>query len=116
MGWQSKLQGDLLEEWRSWVDQLIDMDGLEFNRHVPINDTTTYHIFGDATPVVGYNIAVYVRTFVTETNEYETHMYFAGSKVAPMKEETTPQMEIRAALLAAEAAQYLVNELKVEKQ
>ena len=115
LGWKEELQGEALQQWNQWVDQLEDMKDLKFPRYVPIDETTTFHVFGDASPSAGFGVAVYTRTFCAEKNEYETHLLLARARVAPLKADTTPKLELRAALLASEISKYLCEELKFEK-
>ena len=104
INWQEPLKGQLLAEWRQWVDLLPQLRDVSFPRHTPFNETTEIHVFGDASSNMGHGVAAYTRTFHKDTKKFSTHLLCAKSRINPMKDETVPRLELIAALAAATVA------------
>lgn len=83
---------------------------LKFPRHVPLNDTSSVHVFGDASQV-GIGVTAYLRTKVG--TEWTANLLFAKSKFLPKNRKwTMPQAELEAAKLAVQVAQMMESALR----
>ena len=116
LGWRDSLTGPLLASWHQWVQQLGSLKNLRFQRHIPLNEDSEIHIFGDASTEAGFGAAVYVRNPLdARRKKFHADLLMAKSRVAPMKEMTIPRLELKAAVLCAELGQQLVNDLGIDK-
>ena len=113
--WKDPLPDDIRVEWERWVAQLPELEELQFPRYVPVNDSTLYVIFSDASDV-GYGACVYCHTRDESTGSYVSNLLCARSRVAPNNRMLTiPQKEMAACLVAAELGQFVCEELKVDR-
>ena len=112
--WQDALPDNLRDEWLKWVQQLKNLDQVQFPRHVPLDESSTIVIFCD-TSENGYGAVAYCRTQIDPKN-WESQVLCARARVAPSKRLLTiPKKELAACLTAAELGQFLHEELKIEK-
>ena len=116
LGWKEKLQGPLLGQWQHWISLLPELADVTYPRHVPFRENSEIHIFGDAAANMGHGVAAYVRTYLIESDRYETHLLMAKSRINPMKDITVPRLELVAALLCAQTAEMLHRELDFDKK
>ena len=84
-------------------------------RYVEFNESTEIHVFGDASANMGHGVAAYARTFKKEINCYDSDLLFAKSKINPTKDISVPSLELVAALLCANIAEMLREELDFPK-
>ncbi|KAJ8359096.1 hypothetical protein SKAU_G00156210 [Synaphobranchus kaupii] len=117
-GWDdSNLPPELLRAWSIWEAELESLPLLTFPRvYVPADinlgsATREVHIFADASEQA-YGAVAYLRT---EDKEGRTHLsfLFARSRVAPRRLHSIPRLELCGALVAAQLARVLKNELTV---
>ena len=112
LGWKQKLPVDLVPEWHQWVEQIQNLSTLKFERYIYTDENSELHVFSDAS-IHGYGAAAYVRNL--SKDGYNSTLLIARSKIAPIKEHTIPRLELIAALLAANLAHEICNELKLSK-
>ena len=86
LAWRDKLQGLLLKQWTEWVNMLPELHNVMYPRHIPFCDNSEIHVFGNAAKNMGYGVCAYVRTFLSNTNRYESHLLYAKSRINPMKD------------------------------
>ena len=103
LSWKKPLPEAMKHEWEQWLPQISALKKVNFPRHIQIDSNSEFHIFADASET-GYGAVAYVRNFSAQTNTYQSHLLFARSRIAPIKERTIPQMELQAALLATDLA------------
>ncbi|CAB4039155.1 integrase core domain [Paramuricea clavata] len=115
LDWKDKLEGEILSDWEAWVEQIQQLEELEFPRFVENSSESEYHVFGDASSKTGFGAVTYVRTYNAAKNKYEAQLLMARAKVAPMKEISIPNLELKAALLVSEMATFLMTELQISK-
>ena len=115
LGWKEKLTGSLLEEWHKWISLIPDLKEISYPRHVPFRDHSEIHVFGDAAANMGYGVAAYVRTYLPESDRYESNLLYAKSRINPKKDITVPRLELVAALLCTQTSEMLRKELDFDK-
>ena len=115
INWKSSLPQNLRSEWHRWLEMLPELKDVTFPRYVEFNESTELHIFGDASANMGHGVAAYARTLNKGTNCYESNLLFAKSKINPTKEISVPRLELVAALLCANIAEMLKEELDFPK-
>lgn len=112
--WDTPIPEDKLSRWKVWRDSLKDLRQL----HVPRMYTTTsltkaMHtelcVFSDAsTKAIG--AVAYLRT-VQEDGTVEVGFVMGKAKLAPQTAPTIPRLELCAAVLAVEMADFIQDEL-----
>jgi hypothetical protein len=97
--WDESLPADLYTEWHEYYAQLLLLNDIRFPRKTIIKsaDEIELHGFCD-TSERAYGACVYLRT-VTPGGHVWTRLYTAKSKVAPLKSQTVPRLELNGALL-----------------
>ena len=87
-----------------------NLKSLTFPRVNIVNRETTFHVFGDAS-FNGFGATCYA-----VNKGRQPLLMMARSRVAPMKSQTIPRLELKAATLVTEIANLLVNTFKIEKE
>lgn len=112
LDWDVKIGDKEHEKWRRWVNLLPGVTGLEIPRHYFGNahpcsySSLQLHIFTDASET-GYGCAAYFR--IVYNDEVRCMLIMARSKVAPLKYQSIPRMELQAALLGARMLHTVIN-------
>lgn len=101
--WDEELPEDVREQWISYRKELTALENAKFPRYVLKNlgsKNIQIHTFADASEKA-YGAVVYLRT-VQKDNTVTVNLLCSKSRVAPLKTQTIPRLELCAALLAAE--------------
>ncbi|XP_062712190.1 uncharacterized protein LOC115260083 [Aedes albopictus] len=104
LDWDVKIGDIEHDKWRRWISLLPCITDLEIPRHYfgsahPSSyGSLQLHIFTDASER-GYGCAAYFRLVCN--GEVRCALIMARSKVAPLKYQSVPRMELQAALLGA---------------
>ena len=115
MKWTDPLPEQLQKEWLTWVDQLQHLQKVQYNRYVPLDKSTRIVIFSDASEK-GYGAVAYCHTSKPQ-GKWQSSILCARSRVAPNNRMLTiPKKELAACVVAAELAQFLHEELGIEKE
>ncbi|XP_022540035.2 uncharacterized protein LOC111195821 [Astyanax mexicanus] len=117
IGWDELLPAGLLELWRNWEAELVNLPLVEISRCYvpPCADSEAAireaHVFCDASERV-YGSVAYLRT---QCAQEHVHVSFvmARSRVAPRKQISMPRLELCAALTGAQLAGVLNSELAI---
>lgn len=109
INWDNSLSYSLHSRWLAFRDQLCSLNDLEISRHVvcPNPVQIEIHGFSDAS-AYAFGACVYVKSKDEDGNTL-VRLVAAKSKVAPLKTQTIPRLELTAALLLAR----LVNKVKM---
>nr|XP_033204626.1 uncharacterized protein LOC117165315 [Bombus vancouverensis nearcticus] len=97
--WDESLPSDLHSEWDRYYSQLPLLNDIAFPRKAIIDSATEIemHGFCDASEKA-YGACVYLRT-VNPDGRVRTQLLTAKSKVAPLKSQTIPRLELSGAVL-----------------
>jgi Pao retrotransposon peptidase. len=100
--WDEVLPNELYADWNFILTSLDEMGVLSVPRRLESNDhiaAREFHGFCDAS-VQGYGTCIYVKsTYIS--GEIETNLITSKTRVAPIKEQTIPRLELLSALLLA---------------
>ncbi len=114
ISWNDELPRDLLQKWNDWCRDLVNSSKLYVPRcfrprDFPIDDCEVQlHMFADASKD-GYGAVAYLR-YVRRSR---IHVVFAmgKSRVAPVRQLTTPKLELNAAWTSVELARLVTREI-----
>ncbi|XP_071874181.1 uncharacterized protein [Bombus fervidus] len=97
--WDESLPSDLHSEWKRYYSQLSLLNNIRFPRKAIIKASVNIELHGfcDASEKA-YGACVYVRT-TNGDGIIQTTLLTARSKVAPLKTQTIPRLELSGALL-----------------
>ena len=113
--WDDHLSEDILGNWNALASSIKEKGPITVNRCVNNLDcdnieTFEIHGFGDASKFA-YGAAVYLRT-VRKSGESSVQLVTAKTRLAPLKGETIPRLELMAALLLSRLVNSTVEALK----
>uniref|UniRef100_A0A8D8TJ91 Integrase catalytic domain-containing protein n=1 Tax=Cacopsylla melanoneura TaxID=428564 RepID=A0A8D8TJ91_9HEMI len=113
LSWDETPPPHIVEDWDTFQSQLPMLSNLSFPRHLFVVENCTLQIFGfgDAS-IKGYGGVVYSRV-VYPTGEIKVNLICAKSKVAPVKSQSIPRLELCAALLLSQLVQNVVSSYKL---
>lgn len=102
LGWDEQVEGDTLERWRTWLDELRRISECLVPRcYSGVIRTTKelqLHLFADASEAA-FSCVAYWRIQVSE-DEYDVSFIAGKTKCAPPKMLSVPRLELQAAVLA----------------
>ncbi|XP_026042220.1 uncharacterized protein LOC113033090 [Astatotilapia calliptera] len=112
--WDSQLPEGMQEQWKSWRDSLKDLSGVMIPRaytkaFLSTTKTRELFVFSDASTMAIAAVA-YLRV-VDEAGNTHTGFVMGKAKLAPRPEHTIPRLELCAAVLAVELADFISSEL-----
>ncbi|XP_062704364.1 uncharacterized protein LOC134286719 [Aedes albopictus] len=102
LAWDSPLPQRVEQEFRKFYEHIPLLNDLRIERLViiPLAVRTQLHIFSDASEKA-LGACVYVRT-EDSSGRIKVALLLSKSRIAPLKTQTIPRLELRAATLAAE--------------
>ncbi|XP_032401557.1 uncharacterized protein LOC116707960 [Xiphophorus hellerii] len=114
--WDSRLPDMMEEQWMIWRDSLQDLSSLKIPRpytEVSLSTAKTRElcVFSDASTKAIAAVA-YLKV-VNEAGNIQTGFVMGKAKLAPRPEHTVPRLELCAAVLAVELADFISSELDV---
>ncbi|XP_058827050.1 uncharacterized protein LOC131687034 [Topomyia yanbarensis] len=111
LNWDCPIPETVGEEWRKFHQQLPSLNNLRIKRCViaPRAVSTQIHCFCDASERA-YGACVYLRTF-RDNGEITVRLLTSKSKVAPLKTQSLPRLELCGALLAAQLWEWVSNSI-----
>ncbi|XP_036318385.1 uncharacterized protein LOC118733195 [Rhagoletis pomonella] len=100
LDWGETLPQDLQHEWKSYRNELQQLQNLHIPRWLKVvaNCTVELHAFSDASSAA-YAAAIYIK--VTTDGYTSVNLLMAKTKVAPLKRLSIPRLELCGARLAA---------------
>ncbi len=110
MGWDDPLEGNVLDEWNRAIGELECLNAVRiprcyFDSQSPPTETQM-HAFSDASNTA-YAAVVYTRSSY-ENGNVQVRLVASKSRVAPIKKQSIPRLELLGAVILAR----LVNTLK----
>ncbi len=113
--WDEELPQDLCNTWKLWREELPLITEHSLSRCYFLADKTIQmlqlHGFCDASQL-SIVAVVYVRAMYSDS-QVSVHIVLATSKVAPIKPQTIPKLELAAAVLLAKLRQTVQSELNI---
>ena len=103
LDWDDMLSQKLLEEWHDCLTKLEKMGSIETHRRFEIGNNTNpvvkrgFHGFYDAS-LNGYGACIYVKT-IYKSGKILVKLLLSKSRVASLKQETIPRLELLGGLL-----------------
>ena len=117
LDWDEQLPAELHATWITFRTDLEALNNLPISRHIfkgehPVN--TQLHVFADASEKA-FGAAAYIRATLRD-GKVIVRLLCAKTRVAPLKQQTLPRLELCAALLAAQLAHRIKNDIQVKDQ
>ena len=108
IGWDDELPAGLLSIWTSWVASLSSLSSLHIPRCIrrlkkPLD--VQLHLFCDASEKT-YGACAYLRADYG-ADGVELRLIMAKARVAPLRQQSIPRLELLAAVLAAQVSAFL---------
>ncbi|XP_058456567.1 uncharacterized protein LOC131433964 [Malaya genurostris] len=115
-GWDQVLPTSVIERWTNYHSQLPRLNELYIERCVLCANPTTIqlHFFSDASEHA-YGACVYVRS-TNKENAVKVALLTTKSKIAPLKQQTIPRLELCGALLATQLYEKVNSSLQLPIQ
>ncbi|XP_053699197.1 uncharacterized protein LOC128746180 [Sabethes cyaneus] len=110
--WDDEMRDTEYEKWLRWTELLPKIEKLRIPRYyfdgwgIDDSNSLELHIFTDASESA-YGCAAYVR--VINTHGIKCALVMAKSKVAPLKHQSIPRLELQAAVLGARLKRYVTE-------
>ena len=107
--WDKELPDDFKENWVRWLNELQNLTPLEIPRQYfhNVDSEVELHVFYDSSQLA-YGAVAYLRG-ITPKSGTKCTFVMSKSRVAPIKPQTMPRLELLAAVLGAELSKYLSN-------
>lgn len=114
LDWDDEVPDDLHSEYDRFRSQLVQLNYISIHRRVTTQDPTNIQLcgFADASQEA-YGACIYIRS-IDRDGSVTTGLLCARSRVAPLKTQTIPRLELCAALLLAELADNVATSINIE--
>ncbi|XP_037929954.1 uncharacterized protein LOC119664555, partial [Teleopsis dalmanni] len=113
--WDAELLPQAQLEWKRFRNDLQTLNTVKVPRHI-FNSTVPcsiqLHVFTDASEKA-YGAAMYMRAIYNDKT-ITSRLLCAKSRIAPLKKQTLPRLELCAALLGVELAERVKQDLKYQ--
>ncbi|XP_058826896.1 uncharacterized protein LOC131686901 [Topomyia yanbarensis] len=115
-GWDNELPPDIKERWHEYQSQLSRLNDLRIDRCILLSNPVSVqlHFFSDASEHT-YGSCVYVRS-IDASSAVKVCLLTAKSKVAPLKRQSIPRLELCGALLSAELYEKVMSSLQIHAE
>lgn len=112
--WDDPLPVTVGEEWRTFHKQIPVLNEIRIQRCVVVPEAVSieFHCFSDAS-ILAYGTTIYVRS-ERQDGTVSVHLLTSKSKVAPLKVQSLPRLELCGALLAAQLWEKVAESLKAK--
>ena len=113
--WDEPLPKDIVDRWEEIISDIRSVGTVEINRHVLKNtdkcdiQLIELHGFSDGTSVA-FAATIYLRAEM-KSGKIEVNLVARKARIAPMKGETIPRMELMSALILARLITTVSNAL-----
>ena len=114
--WDEPLPKNIIDRWEEMICDLRNVGTIEIKRHVFRNisksdiQSLELHSFGNGSSVA-FAVAVYLRTEL-KSGEIDTNLIESKARLAPLKGETVPRLELMSALILSRLIITLSNALR----
>jgi len=112
-GWDEPLPDRESREWLQWLNDLVKIESVKIRRCLKLPDMKEVeyrlHHFSDASNTA-YGVVTYLRA-VSCSGIVNCSLLMAKSRLAPIKTQTMPKLELMAATLAVKVDQMIQREL-----
>lgn len=111
-GWDQEISDDCWEMWKRWIGLLPDVGAIRIPRCytgdvLPSSiESLEIHIFTDASEQA-YGCVAYLRAVIS--GEVRCNLIMSRAKVAPLKRQSIPRLELMAAVLGARIYQTILE-------
>ena len=107
--WDKELPDDFKGNWVRWLNELQNLTPLKIPRQYfhNVDSEVELHVFYDSSQLA-YGAVAYLRG-ITPKSGTKCTFVMSKSRVAPIKPQTMPRLELLAAVLGAELSKYLSN-------
>ncbi|XP_058827626.1 uncharacterized protein LOC131687552 [Topomyia yanbarensis] len=111
--WDNELPTAIKERWQEYQSQLHRLNDLRIDRCILLSNPVSVqlHFFSDASEHA-YGSCVYVRS-TDASSAVKVCLLTAKSKVAPLKKQSIPRLELCGALLSAELYEKVTSSLQI---
>ncbi|XP_055633232.1 uncharacterized protein LOC129773618 [Toxorhynchites rutilus septentrionalis] len=109
--WNRELPSSLRDQWINYHSNLPALNELNIHRYVlfPNSVEIELHLFPDASDI-GYRTCAYLRSV---SGQIKIALLTSKSRIAPLKKQSTPRLELCGALLSAEVYQRITASLQI---
>uniref|UniRef100_A0A8D8Z6D4 Integrase catalytic domain-containing protein n=1 Tax=Cacopsylla melanoneura TaxID=428564 RepID=A0A8D8Z6D4_9HEMI len=109
LDWDAIPPSNIIETWKTFLGQLSLLESLHFPRHINVCEGCTFQLvgFSDAS-LQAYGATIYSRVLLPN-GEIKVELVCAKSKVAPIKVESIPRLELCGLLLLSELMKTVVE-------
>lgn len=114
LDWDDHLPSEMVRTWKEIFQELEELNGKEFPRCLKPSDAVgapEMHIFADASGKA-YGAVAYLRW--RTGSGVDVRFISAKARVAPLKQTTTPRLELMAALVASRLGKTILEDFKVK--
>ena len=111
VNWDDKLPDNLLQRWIQLRNELPLLESIKIPRWIGIKGVFEIHGFSDASEKA-YGAVVYLKS-IDNNGVSNINLLLAKTKVAPLKTQTIPRLELCAAQMLAEAVTFVSNSLSI---
>ncbi|KAJ8977812.1 hypothetical protein NQ317_000069 [Molorchus minor] len=114
LDWDESIPQDLFIKWQEFYNKLPFLSKIEIPRQItiPMFIEAHIHAFSDASQTA-YGTCIYLYTR-DSTGQVSVQLIAAKSRVAPLKTQTIPRLELCGALLMVTLVQKVVSALKID--
>ena len=109
LDWDESVPNSIFTTWMEFCNQLLIINDLSFDRKVEIDNAinTQLHGFCDVSES-GYGACIYLRS-IDSTGKIYTNLFYAKSRVAPLKTVLLPRLELCGAQLLARLVTQVIS-------
>jgi hypothetical protein len=113
--WDEKPPDDVIAKWDKWLSEVQHLKNISIPRNVDTHKEIhlrELHCLTDAS-MQAMCACVYLRT-VYQNNEIEVRLLMAKTRVAPIKTQTLPRLELIGCVMGARLSEYVSREIKFD--
>ena len=114
LSWDEDVPSEHKDQWLNWISDISNLTSIEIPRPYFLSSISKrqLHIFCDSSQLA-YGAVAYLRRM--SGAEIYTTFTMAKTRLAPIKAQTLPRLELLAALLGAQLSEYLTKTLQLRK-